>query len=170
MGPSGGISQDPFLLNTLGKLDATLVRYALNKYFVQKNGWYVKGLDATWFHENSSDSTMLKGRTPAYIQSLFEEHVHGRGLGPHELAVFVATMADLIHAEATGMLELIHRVKGLPTGGLVPMPSRKPIQRSSHFSCRICSLGRTGMSLRAFPTSSGLEKDCMSSTPTFKIP
>jgi len=111
--------------NALGRLDGPFVRYALNRYFVQKNGWHVKGLDATWFHEKSSPSTVLKARAPAYIQSLFEERLNGRGFGLHELAVFVATMADLIHAEASGMLELIHRVKGLPTGSLVPMPSEE---------------------------------------------
>merc|ERR1719491_1832246 len=34
-------------------------------------------------------------------------------------------MADLIHAEAIGKLESIHRVKGLPTSGLVPMSTEE---------------------------------------------
>ena len=63
---------------------------------------------------------MLKSRAPAYIQSLFDEHLHGQGFGLHELAVFAATMADLIHAEATGQLESIHQVMGLPTNGILP--------------------------------------------------
>jgi len=107
--------------NAHGRLDAPLVRYSLHRYFVQKYGWHVKGLDSTWSNnDTSSPTTVLKSRAPAYIQSLFDEHLHGQGFGLHELAVFAATMADLIHAEATGQLESIHQVMGLPTNGILP--------------------------------------------------
>jgi len=106
--------------NHEGRLEAPLVRYALHRYFVQKNGWYVKGLDAVWSHnESSSHSTVMKARAPAYIQSLFEEQLQGRGFGRHQLTVFAATLADLIHAEAVGQLEQIHKAKELSTTGAV---------------------------------------------------
>jgi len=98
-----------------GRLEASTVRYALHRYFVQKNGWYVKGLDNAGSTFNSSTTTtVLKARAPAYIQSLFEDHLHGTGLGLHELAVFAATLSDLIHAEAIGQLEWIYGALGLP--------------------------------------------------------
>jgi len=107
--------------NGQGRLDAPLVRYALHRYFVQKNGWFVKGLDAAWSHsDNSTSSSVLKARAPAYIQSLFEEQLQGRGFGLRELVAFAATLADLIHAEAVGQLEWIHQVKGLSTTSTVP--------------------------------------------------
>ena len=55
---------------------------------------------SVWFgmHE-ASPSTILKARAPAYIQRLVQEHLHGQGFGLHELAVFAATLLDLIHAE-----------------------------------------------------------------------
>jgi len=98
-----------------GRLEASTVRYALHRYFVQKHGWYVKGLDNTGSTFNSyMPTTVLKARAPAYIQSLFEGHLHGIGLGLHELAVFAATLSDLIHAEAVGELEWIYAALGLP--------------------------------------------------------
>merc|ERR1719491_2297915 len=98
--------------NPLGRLEPPLLRYALNRYFVQQHGWFVKGLDATWSNDESNATTLLKSRATAYIQSLFEEHLHGQGFGLHELAVFVATLSDLIHAEAIGELESIHSLLG----------------------------------------------------------
>ena len=34
-------------INALGRLDDFLGLHALNRYFVQKSGWHVRGLDAT---------------------------------------------------------------------------------------------------------------------------
>ena len=75
------------------------VQYALIRYLAQENGWEVKGIDATWFHENFSPSTVLKS-----------------------LAVFVATVTDLIHAEPDAELKDSH-VKEMPTSGLVSLQS-----------------------------------------------
>merc|ERR1719464_306577 len=84
-----------------GSLDFTTVRYALHRYFVQKHGWYVAGLEQRGEAWNSTTpTTVMKDRTPSYIQSLFEERLHGGGFGLHELAAFAATMSDLIHKEA----------------------------------------------------------------------
>merc|ERR1719416_144138 len=105
--------------NEVGRLEPSTVRYALHRYFVAKHGWQVKGLDGAAGAGNSSETTVLKARAPAYIQGLFEEHMHGQGLGLHELAVFAATLEDLIHAEATGQLEWIYRAMGLPMVGPV---------------------------------------------------
>merc|ERR1719373_1280421 len=44
----------------------------------------------------------MKSRVPAYIQSLFEQRLHGEGLSLHDLAVFAATLSDFVHNEALG--------------------------------------------------------------------
>merc|ERR1719394_637129 len=45
--------------------------------------------------------------------------MHGRGLGLRELAVFAATLEDLVQAEATGSLEWIYSALDLPLVGSV---------------------------------------------------
>jgi len=89
--------------NERGTLDPAAVRYALHRFFVNKHGWYVKGLEPAGLSWNSSAPTSItKSRVPAYIQSLFESRLHGAGLGLHELAVFAATLSDFVHNEALG--------------------------------------------------------------------
>jgi len=103
-----------------GVLEFPTVRYALHRYFLQKYGWFVKGLDKTGESWNSTGTaTVLKERASTYILSLFEEHLNGGGLGLHELAVFAATLTDLVHAEATGHLERIYAALKLPAVGAV---------------------------------------------------
>merc|ERR1740123_2793645 len=87
--------------NEHGGLEPTAVRYALHRYFVQKHGWYVKGLEPAGQSWNSSSPTsILKSRVPAFIESLFEQRLHGEGMSLHEVAVFAATLSDLVHNEA----------------------------------------------------------------------
>merc|ERR1719343_375157 len=86
--------------NDLGTLEPTAVRYMLHRYFVQKHGWYVKGLEPAGQSWNSTSPTsILTSRVPAFIQSLFEERLHGEGMGLHEVAVFAATLSDFVHNE-----------------------------------------------------------------------
>merc|ERR1719336_3308786 len=87
--------------NEHGTLEPTAVRYALHRYFVQKHGWYMKGLEPAGRSWNSSSPTsVLKSRVPDLIQSLFDQHLHGEGMRLHEVAVFAATLSDLVHNEA----------------------------------------------------------------------
>merc|ERR1719330_867830 len=105
-----------------GRLEAGVVRFALHRYFVQRHGWYVKGLDgAEGVGDLSTSAWVLKARAPAYIQKLFREELAGGGLGLHELAVFAATLEDLIHVEAAGDLEWIYAALGLPTVGPISL-------------------------------------------------
>jgi len=98
-----------------GSLDSSTVRYALHRYFVAKHGWYVAGLEQRGSAWNSTaPTTIMKDRTPSYIQSLFEERLHGKGFGLHELAVFAATLSDLIHKEALDSLASVYKGLGLP--------------------------------------------------------
>lgn len=107
--------------NKQGKLEPTVVRYALHRFFVQQHGWYMLGLDpagAAW--DSRAPSHIMKDKAPAYIQSLFEKRFHGQGLGLHELAVFAVALSDLVHKEALGALHNVYTSLRLPTIGSVP--------------------------------------------------
>merc|ERR550539_1942475 len=61
----------------------------------------------------------MKERAPAYIQSLFEQRLQGQGLTRHDLAVFAATLTDLIHKEVGVSLERVYAAMEFPTVGPV---------------------------------------------------
>merc|ERR1719456_19070 len=100
--------------NENGYLGHATVRYVLHRLFVQRHGWFIKGLDAAGGHRNSTSSAgLLKEQVPAYIQDLFEQRLGGRGFGLHELAVLAATIEHLVHSEAIKRLGNAFRVHSL---------------------------------------------------------
>merc|ERR1719198_2163256 len=103
--------------NEKGYLGHATVRYALHRLFVQRHGWFIKGLDAAGGHRNSTAGAgLLKEQVPAYIQDLFEERLCGRGFGLHELGVLAATIEHLVHSEAIKRLGDAFKVHNfLPT-------------------------------------------------------
>merc|ERR1719343_1485214 len=64
----------------------------------------------------------MKSRVPVYIQRLFEQRLHGQGLGLHDLAVFAATLSDFVHNEALGDVMDLYDAFNLPT--TVPVRSQ----------------------------------------------
>jgi len=103
--------------NDKGYLGHATVRYALHRLFVQRHGWFIKGLDAAGGDRNSTASVgLLKEQVPAYIQDLFEQRLGGRGFGLHELSVLAATIEHLVHSEAIKRLGNAFKVHNyLPT-------------------------------------------------------
>mmetsp|Transcript_61794 Transcript_61794/g.95925 ORF Transcript_61794/g.95925 Transcript_61794/m.95925 type:complete len:552 (-) Transcript_61794:80-1735(-) len=87
--------------NENGYLSRSTVRYALHRLFVQRHGWFIKGLhDAGGSRNSTSNAGILKEQVPAYVQDLFEKRLNGRGFGLHELGVLAATVEHLVHNEA----------------------------------------------------------------------
>jgi len=104
--------------NQHGKLEPSVVRYALHRYFAQKHGWHLKGLEAAGASWNaSSPMAITKDQAPALIQDLFEQRVHGEGLDLNELAAFAATMSDLVRAEVASDVQHIIRYPRVGDGG-----------------------------------------------------
>merc|ERR1719221_132851 len=61
----------------------------------------MKGLEPAGQSWNSTSlASILTSRVPAVIQSLFEQRLHGEGMGLYEVAVFAATLSDFVHSEA----------------------------------------------------------------------
>jgi len=87
--------------NAHGNLDRTPVRYALHRIFVQRHGWYIKGLEPTgdgWTN-NTSPSGVLKDKVSSYVEELFERRLGGSGFNLHDTAVLAATLEHIIHDE-----------------------------------------------------------------------
>jgi len=102
--------------NEEGQLEATTVRYALHRYFVQKYGWYIKGLDLQGTAAmNTSSTEVMKGLAPAFIMGWFEKRLHGKGLKLDDLAIFAATLSDLIYQEGLGSLQEVYLKLDMPT-------------------------------------------------------
>lgn len=98
-----------------GGLESSVVRYALHRYFVQKHGWFMRGLDPrVSVVSNSSDAEILKDRVPAYIQSVIDKDLNG-GWGLYELAIYAAALSELIRVEASQDLEVVYEMLKLPT-------------------------------------------------------
>jgi len=109
--------------NEKGQLEPSTVRYVLHRHFVQKHGWHVKGLDPEGDGWNSSSVSpsddIMKGLAPAYIQELFAKRLHGDGLQVEDLAVFAATLDDLIFQESLGGLKDAYDKLHVSTGEVV---------------------------------------------------
>lgn len=91
--------------NEFGNLGHATVRYALHRVFVQRHGWYIKGLEPTGESWSSGSATgVLKDRVASHVQELFEKRLGGRGFNLHDTAVMAATIEHLIHDEATDRL------------------------------------------------------------------
>jgi len=100
--------------NEFGGLGHSTVRYALHRLFVERHGWYIKGLNPMGGPWNTSSPTgIIKDRVPSYIQGLFEQHLGGHGFGLRELTVFAATIEHLVQDEALTRLMLAYEAKGL---------------------------------------------------------
>merc|ERR1719393_15618 len=99
--------------NAHGHLEASVVRYALHRYFAQQHGWNVKGLLSTGSVANSSSAVdVLTDRVPSYVQGRFETTLGGKGFGLRELALFASTMEHLVHTETTSRLHWAYQATG----------------------------------------------------------
>ena len=98
--------------NEHGNLGHSPVRYALHRIFVQRHGWYIKGLEPDgdgW--NNTSPAGVLKDRVSSYVEELFEERLGGRGFNLHDTAVLAATLEHLIHDESRNRLTKAYEAK-----------------------------------------------------------
>jgi hypothetical protein len=102
--------------NEHGNLGHSPVRYALHRIFVQRHGWYIKGLEPdgdSW--NNTSPAGVLKDRVSSYVEELFEERLGGRGFNLHDTAVLAATLEHLIHDENKDRLTKAYDSKQIPS-------------------------------------------------------
>merc|ERR1719267_353107 len=103
--------------NEHGNLGHSPVRYALHRIFVQRHGWYIKGLEPdgdSW--NTTSPAGVLKDHVSSYVEELFEERLGGRGFNLHDTAVLAATLEHLIHDDNMARLSKAYEFKKMDSG------------------------------------------------------
>merc|ERR1719330_786035 len=86
--------------NDDGKLEHAAVRYSLHSYFVQRHGWYVRGLSNVGETFNGTSSQgVLQDRVEEFVQGVFEQRLGAHGLDLREMALLAATFENLVHQE-----------------------------------------------------------------------
>jgi len=102
--------------NGENRLEPSVVRFALTRYFAKKHGWYIKGLERSGEYWNaSSPATIMKSQVPTYIQGLFENRLHRQGLGLEDLALFAQAMVELIEKEILADTHMMYDLLGFLT-------------------------------------------------------
>merc|ERR1719433_230111 len=92
--------------NADGKLEHAAVRYALHGYFVQRHGWYVRGLsDVGEGFEGTTSNGTLQERVEEFVQGVFEQKLGAHGLNLREIALLAVTFESLVHQEAAHRLD-----------------------------------------------------------------
>jgi len=92
-----------------GSLDASAVRYMLHRVFVERHGWFVKGLETSgkaW--SDTSPISILDGHSSA--QDIFENKFKSGGFDLHHSAVLAATFETIVHGENIKRLKAAYRV------------------------------------------------------------
>jgi len=101
--------------NEHGFLADAAVSYALHRFFVQRHGWHVKGLEpGAGSRSNPSAASILKDRVPSYMQRMVEQQLGERGFGLHDLAILAASLEHLVHDDAIARLQSVFAVHDLP--------------------------------------------------------
>merc|ERR1719210_2564739 len=147
--------------NGEGRLEPPVVRYALNRYFVHKHGWYVKGLSpegAGLGNASSSESEIMKDLAPAFLQGLLEKRLQGHGLQLQELAVFAATLSELIFQEGLGSLSEVYSKMGLSISEPVTDAQFDKAVRA-YFSGLICGQWGVFRGMHDFPALESQARD-----------
>jgi len=102
--------------NEHGHLGHATVRYALHRFFAQRNTWFIKGLHNSSAPQSLSPNGFLEERIPSYLQALFEQRLDEKGFGLHELSVVASMVQRLVSNEVVKRLGDAYKVHGrLPT-------------------------------------------------------
>jgi len=73
-----------------GNVEPQMVRYALHRYFVDRHGWYIRGLDPSY-----NVTGNVTEWVPEFLQSTLEAKTGQHGASLHGLAVLAASLVDL---------------------------------------------------------------------------
>jgi len=102
--------------NKNGFLEHQAVRYVLHRLFVQRYGWYIKGLEPNgedWHHKpNTGEGAKIQDWVPSFLQNLLEDQAHHDGLDLTELVTLAAALEELVSHEAECRLKTAYQIHG----------------------------------------------------------
>lgn len=106
-----------------GMLANGTVRYALHRYFQEKNGWTMKGLQpagGSWIKSMSVTKDVKeisKYMVPTYLQDVLMKQSGSPSTDLRSLAILVATFEHLVHGEMLDILYSVYSTVGLSPAG-----------------------------------------------------
>jgi len=109
--------------NERGAITNNTMRYVAHRYFTNKYGWSVKGLQpagASWLHVMAVTPDVrqvTKYIAPTYLHEELLTATGAEDLDIHRLALFISTIEHLIHAEMLDYLYSVHRVMQVKVAG-----------------------------------------------------
>merc|ERR1719356_1926866 len=95
-------------------LSAVSVRYLLHRLFVQRHGWLVSGLQNVgdlW--NSSSPAEVFKSAAGEEVHKVFDASLSSTGFTLNQVAVFAATLENLVHNDNVARLQAAYRMMGL---------------------------------------------------------
>lgn len=101
-----------------GNVGHGTARYALHRFFVERHGWTIAGLEPAGDAADADKSPKgaLMKWMPTYLVDAVEKIMGTNGVDLRELAVLAAIFEDLIHKEAIGRLEELYDMLEYPVG------------------------------------------------------
>jgi len=118
--------------NNDGNLDHQTVRYFLHRFFSQRHGWFIRGLEpenATWSPPpNAQHGLLWVGEwVPTFLQEVLDNRTQGRGAALHDVAAMAAALEDLIRNEAKTRIELAYEIEGLNVNDSITRSDAKKV-------------------------------------------
>jgi len=90
------------------------VRYVLHRLFVDRHGWYVKGLEAAGEAWNAtSPASIFEEHADADVHKLFQQRLEEHSFSLHHVAVLAATLEHFVHTETVDRLHASYTLSGV---------------------------------------------------------
>jgi len=107
--------------NGRGRIERSMLRYALHRYFTQQYSITVKGLEPTLYNASHSaaGAQILLDHVPAYVESVLEGRFGDHGFGLDDLVAIAATLEQLVLGSSTGSLEKAYQLTNTKTNSLL---------------------------------------------------
>eukprot|EP00405_Crypthecodinium_cohnii_P022088 CAMPEP_0206483836 /NCGR_PEP_ID=MMETSP0324_2-20121206/39651_1 /ASSEMBLY_ACC=CAM_ASM_000836 /TAXON_ID=2866 /ORGANISM="Crypthecodinium cohnii, Strain Seligo" /LENGTH=630 /DNA_ID=CAMNT_0053961939 /DNA_START=88 /DNA_END=1980 /DNA_ORIENTATION=+ len=123
--------------NEHGNLGHEAVRYALHRMFIQRHGWFIKGLEPGSERSRSRPDTEEETDSewvPSYLQTVLESRVGEEGASLHDLSALAAVLEDLVDSEARGRLAAAYDILDLPKDKSVEVKEVKEAVKAYYVS------------------------------------
>eukprot|EP00929_Paragymnodinium_shiwhaense_P081801 TRINITY_DN428_c0_g2_i3.p1 TRINITY_DN428_c0_g2~~TRINITY_DN428_c0_g2_i3.p1 ORF type:complete len:558 (-),score=121.29 TRINITY_DN428_c0_g2_i3:66-1739(-) len=104
--------------NDEGNLGRSAVRYALNRLFIQRHGWFVNGLftaGAKWNASLAGDLSFMEDLVPRAALNLFEKQLSAQGLDGKQVALLGSIVEETVLSEARAVLTSNYKLLHVPT-------------------------------------------------------